>query len=97
MFPALPSVDNSSLYPRIWIGLSHVGYSDNDHWHWSDDTRVNYTNWDSGEPSHPDIEQCAEMYTENRHGPWNDRDCNIDTYCCCGLCMQIFANNNIIY
>ena len=80
MFQELSSVDNSSSYPRIWIGLNHVGYNDNDHWHWSDDTPVDYINWFDGEPSYPRYEQCAEMHTDdNLQDKWNDRNCGITT------------------
>ena len=83
MFPGLVSVDSINSNILFSIGLTHVGYSDNNHWQWSDDTRVDYTNWNPGEPNHPDYEQCSAAYMK-KNVTWNDVICtdDLDNFVC---------------
>ena len=50
---------------------------------WTDNTPVDYTNWNPGEPNSNFVgdEDCAEMYLET--GKWNDLDClTLQGYVC---------------
>lgn len=51
---------------------------------WEDETPVDYTNWNNGEPTYatqPGYEDCVEMYLST--GKWNDVDClNNQGYVC---------------
>eukprot|EP00057_Strongylocentrotus_purpuratus_P027654 XP_011682128.1 PREDICTED: macrophage mannose receptor 1 isoform X1 [Strongylocentrotus purpuratus] len=65
----------------IWTGLRREtagGFV------WEDETPVDYTNWNNGEPTYatqPGYEDCVEMYLST--GKWNDVDClNNQGYVC---------------
>uniref|UniRef100_A0A914NYH4 C-type lectin domain-containing protein n=1 Tax=Panagrolaimus davidi TaxID=227884 RepID=A0A914NYH4_9BILA len=44
---------------HIWIGLYTIDQNAN--WLWTDETLFDYSNWKSGEPNSPGIENCVEM------------------------------------
>ncbi|XP_036377634.1 macrophage mannose receptor 1-like [Megalops cyprinoides] len=54
----------------FWIGLykNHKG-----EWLWIDNKPVDYTNWESGEPS-PASEECVEIYSDSFR--WNNVNCH---------------------
>ncbi|MBN3307386.1 MRC1 protein, partial [Amia calva] len=54
----------------FWIGF----YKNvNGQWLWLDNSVVDYTNWNSGEPSEHN-EECVEIYSDT--GKWNNINCN---------------------
>ncbi|XP_071507011.1 macrophage mannose receptor 1-like [Diadema antillarum] len=64
----------------VWIGFEATPSSS---FAWTDNTPVDYTNWNPGEPNSNFLgdEDCAEMYLET--GRWNDLDClSIQGYVC---------------
>ncbi|XP_072174350.1 macrophage mannose receptor 1-like [Diadema setosum] len=66
---------------NIWIGLSR---GDSGGFEWIDDSPVDFTNWNTGEPTYemePGIEDCVEMLRQT--GKWNDLNCwNTRGYVC---------------
>ncbi|XP_063953416.1 macrophage mannose receptor 1-like isoform X1 [Lytechinus pictus] len=67
-------------FPDAWIGFEATPSTA---FAWSDDTPVDYTNWNPGEPNSNFLgdEDCAEMYLET--GKWNDLDClTLQGYVC---------------
>ncbi|XP_076033572.1 macrophage mannose receptor 1-like isoform X5 [Oratosquilla oratoria] len=61
-----------------WIGLNDR--EEEGKYSWSDGTKVNILNWDSGEPSKGDSNCVEQKYSS---GKWNDVDCNEKkTYIC---------------
>jgi hypothetical protein len=54
---------------RVWIGFTDEGSEGS--WHWSDGTKVGFTNWNPGEPNNSGG---AEHYAEllGSSGRWND-------------------------
>ncbi|CAM9994962.1 unnamed protein product, partial [Heterosigma akashiwo] len=54
-----------------WIGLNDE--STEGTYVWADDTSVDYTNWNSGEPNNSGDEDCVEMTSS---GGWNDQSCS---------------------
>lgn len=46
---------------------------------WADNTKLEYVNWNLGEPSDSDTELCGEMIdwpNDESNGKWNDLDCS---------------------
>ncbi len=64
----------------VWIGLNDLQWWKN--YVWATGERVDYVNWDTGEPSKSEIdenhkEECVQMYKDGDHmGRWNDNNCN---------------------
>ena len=54
----------------VWLGLF---VKNNKQVFWVDDTPVDFTNWEDGEPNGNGNELCVEMYKFN--GKWNDAAC----------------------
>lgn len=80
---------NDAVY-EFWIGFHdfvHWDYGDMGTFVWSDQSRVDYVNWASGEPnSNFEYEGiCVEMWAHDDYdiGHWNDRPCeNLFPYLC---------------
>ena len=58
---------------RAWIGL-HRDPNNKSSWLWVDGSRVNYTNWNSGEPNNAHREHCVEIFAHS--GIWNNMPCS---------------------
>ena len=60
----------------FWIGLSSlVVWND---FKWSDETDVDFDNWNNDEPNGYGYEPCVEMFgAGDMAGRWNDVDCNV--------------------
>ncbi|KAJ8031853.1 Collectin-12 [Holothuria leucospilota] len=57
-----------------WIGLNDKDAEDS--WKWND-TPVNYTNWNNGEPNGNKTENCGEFKRwKDDNAWWNDRRCS---------------------
>ena len=55
----------------VWIGLKDMQSAS--YFTWSDETDVDYTNWNGDEPNGWGAEPCVEMYAEgDLAGTWND-------------------------
>lgn len=83
---------NTFLLPlgsgSVWIGLNLK----NDSFYWTDNTKLNYSNWNDGEPNNygGNNEDCVEMYVSN--GRWNDLPCNYEKAYACERGMLIAHN-----
>lgn len=63
---------------RMWIGLSRA--SSRDDFIWKDNTPLDYSNWNEGEPNnHLDTEEnCVQLLEQPRElGKWNDAPCRL--------------------
>lgn len=63
---------------RIWIGLSRT--SSRSEFNWKDDSPLDYSNWNEGEPNnHLDTEENCVQMLERRSvlGEWNDAPCRL--------------------
>ncbi|XP_038566206.1 C-type mannose receptor 2-like [Micropterus salmoides] len=55
---------------NAWIGL----YQSTSRWHWLNDQKVGYTNWNTGQPDNINASEfCVSM---NSDGYWNDDSCS---------------------
>ncbi|KAL1279900.1 hypothetical protein QQF64_014500 [Cirrhinus molitorella] len=60
--------------PRVWIGAYDA--TQDDIWFWSDGSRFDYNNWQTGEPNnYRGPEQCVEMSSGGGQR-WNDAQCS---------------------
>lgn len=61
---------------NTWIGLySTIGGR---LFHWTDNSSIVYTNWDSNQPDfHKGEEECGHMWFHGRTGKWNDNLCSL--------------------
>ncbi|XP_076822718.1 macrophage mannose receptor 1-like [Clavelina lepadiformis] len=58
----------------FWIGLNNL----NQVYQWTDGSPVNFTNWDTGEPDHPQgFENCAESQLYYHYPDWNNLNCDM--------------------
>ncbi|XP_077968762.1 C-type mannose receptor 2-like [Styela clava] len=60
----------------FYIGLKEVGTSNT--FIWNDNSELNYTNWNSGQPSNYPLQLCVAMgwwHTYYANLPWYDVDC----------------------
>uniref|UniRef100_A0A8C5R2H0 Macrophage mannose receptor 1 n=1 Tax=Leptobrachium leishanense TaxID=445787 RepID=A0A8C5R2H0_9ANUR len=55
----------------FWIGMYR---NVEDSWLWLDNTAVDFVNWNKGEPSPQESEECVEMFA--REGVWNNLYCS---------------------
>ena len=61
-------------YDSVWLGLNSIQIFDT--WVWTDESEVDYANWNSDEPNGYGAEPCAEMFATGDHaGRWNDVGC----------------------
>jgi len=79
-----------------WIGL--VDENSDGEFTWTSTGSVpNYTNWDNGEPSKDDNEDCTHLNYVSQGRTWNDRPC-LDSFlfalCQKGWSFIITSKNN---
>lgn len=74
----LASIDAHGNDWTTWIGMNHIGFNDDNHWHWSDDNPVDYVNWAPNEPNDPAHAQCVQVYgtTHTAAYKWDDDRCD---------------------
>ena len=65
-----------SDWDTFWIGLSsRLVYND---FKWTDETDMDFSNWNNDEPNGYGMEPCVEMFASGDvAGKWNDIDCNV--------------------
>ncbi|XP_071789140.1 macrophage mannose receptor 1-like [Asterias amurensis] len=84
LLSSLMESDSESL----WIGLSNIG-SPNGQYQWSDGSKIDYTNWDRGQPqgwNDPDVPQndCVRMMNSPHNpGKWSNVFCYIKSGFAC--------------
>ncbi|XP_039257145.2 uncharacterized protein LOC120333828 [Styela clava] len=71
----------------LWIGIRNTS---ND-WVWEDGTKMEYTNWDEGEPNYLDTQHCTNkqikgIYAEKK--PWFNDYCDIAGPSCGRICQK---------
>ena len=73
----------------FWIGLNSLAVWDQ--FTWSDESEVDFDNWNSDEPNGYGAEPCVEMFATGEHaGKWNDVDCGLST----GYICEVRASDN---
>ncbi|XP_072020013.1 LOW QUALITY PROTEIN: uncharacterized protein [Amphiura filiformis] len=72
----------SSVWARanVWLGMDR---DDNQQFEWTDQSTVNYVNWNTNEPNGAPAENCVEFNSET--GTWGDEDCTDFAYYICKL------------
>jgi hypothetical protein len=66
---------------NAWLGLSDAEREDD--WEWHDDSALDFTAWEPGQPNDLGDEDCGHMRAEA--GTWNDDECtNPHSYVCRG-------------
>jgi hypothetical protein len=69
-------VYNNTENSRYWIGLRYqkTKLRKNAHWTWSNGDKLNFTNWNKGEPNDLEKEHCGEILKGLRF--WNNKECD---------------------
>ena len=73
---AVAQQELQSDWDTAWIGLSSIlVYND---FKWTDETEMDFSNWNNDEPNGYGLEPCVEMFAGgDMAGKWNDIDCNV--------------------